>query len=272
MTSDILQLEIAGIGVALTITDPGMIARVREHYADFIVAAGQPQVNVEVKTIPGARFVPERPGPWVIETQLEKNHLTYRSYFDAGWVDLERRVGGLETAPEADLENFLRVLYAHLCLRHGGLLLHASGVVKGQAGYVFFGASGNGKTTVAQLSLGLGYIVLSDDLVILKTSGDQCRVFGVPFRGTLPEAPRTNAVGNLTGLFALAKDTRHYLVEMSKSRAVSRLAACAPFVMTEPAHAGQVMKICAELATRVPVRELHFSRDAGFWEVIHEPN
>ncbi|MBI5303648.1 MAG: hypothetical protein HY868_16045 [Chloroflexi bacterium] len=267
---NVIELDIAGIRVALDIADAAMRVKVRERYAAFIVAEGRPQVRVRVEVVAEARFVPARPGPWVIETALAGNRLTYRSYFDAGWVDLDGGEGAVKIAPHADVENFLRVLYAHLCLRAGGLLLHAAGVVRDQAGYVFFGESGSGKTTTARLSLDLGCAVLSDDLVILKKDGDSFRVFGVPFRGEMMEAPRTNLSAHLAGLYALAKDTRHYLAPVVSSRGVSRLAACVPFVMSQPANAGRVMKICADLVAHVPVRELHFSRDDGFWKVIDE--
>jgi hypothetical protein len=131
---------------------------------------------------------------------------------------------------------------------------------------VFFGPSGSGKTTTARLSS--AHTILSDDLVIIKKVAHQYRVFGVPFRGDLPEAPRTNASAELRGLFAIVKDTRHFLAPLALPEAVARLAQCVPFVMAQPETARRVTDICADLAARVPVRALHFRRDDGFWEII----
>jgi len=268
--SNLIEIEIAGIRVELEIPHAAMSGRVRERYAEFIVADDRPHTRVRVEVNAGARFLSPRPGPWAIETYLDGNHLIYRSYRDAGWVNLDRGSGLLQLAPEAEIENFLRVLYAHLCLRAGGLLLHAAGVLCQSAGYVFFGASGSGKTTVAHLALDLGHTIVSDDLVILRQRGETWHVFGVPFRGDLWQAPRANAVGALAGLWSLVKDSQHYTVATPSSRAVSQVAACVPFVTSNPVNAQRVVHLCADLVAQVPVRELHFCRDAGFWSVLNE--
>ena len=268
--SNLVNLEIAGIRTALEIFNDKMLAKVRERYAAFIGNEARPQVLVRVQVVPGARFVEPRPGPLIVETTFDGSRLTYRSYTDAGWADLDRGEGELQLAPETDAENFLRVLYAHLCLREGGLVLHAAGVLRERGGFVFFGESGSGKTTTSRLSMELGYTVLSDDLVILRKRDDTYRVYGVPFRGEMMEAPRTNASGNLVGLYTLVKSQQHELIALAPSRAISRLTSCIPFVITDPTSAGRVMQICSDLVAHVPVRELHFSRDSGFWRIIDE--
>jgi hypothetical protein len=109
---------------------------------------------------------------------------------------------------------------------------------------------------------------LSDDLVIIKKQAARFSVFGVPFRGDLPEAPRTNAVADLQGLFALVKYSEHRISPMPAPEAVARLSACLPFVLTHSANAQRVTEICADLSAAVPVRKLFFRRDDKFWEVI----
>jgi hypothetical protein len=128
-------------------------------------------VILRIEVYAGTRFIPVRSGPWIIELTEDGGRLNYRSHFDAGWVEIEGGRGFLEIAPEADVENFLRVVYAQLILRAGGLLLHAAGIVRGQSSFVFFGPSGSGKTTAARLSQ--EHTVLSDDLVIVKIVNDR---------------------------------------------------------------------------------------------------
>lgn len=268
MAAHSVVLNIAGTRVALAIADAAMLANVRKRYAEFIVVEGQSPITVQVKVSPGARFIEPQPGPWVIETARHGNRLNYRSYFDAGWLDLARGVGRLEIAPDTEVENFLRVLYAHLCLRDGGLLVHAAGILRGNQGYVFFGPSGSGKTTITTLALEQGYTALSDDLVIIKKQGEAYCVYGAPFRGEMPAAPRTNRSARLEGIFCLAKDTQHHIVNLPAPVSVARLAAAAPFVMEEPAQAHQVIRFCADLMAHKPIRELHFRRDAGFWSQV----
>jgi hypothetical protein len=55
---------------------------------------------------------------------------------------------------------------------------------------------------------------------------------------------------------------------MAPAHAVAQLAASVPFVMGQPAAAKEVVQICTGLAAQVPVRTLHFRRDAGFWSLL----
>jgi hypothetical protein len=80
------------------------------------------------------------------------------------------------------IENFLRVVFAHVALEKGALLLHGAGVVRGGSAYVFFGPSGSGKTTVTSLSK--GDRILSDDLVMIVPEGRGFAACSVPFRGS----------------------------------------------------------------------------------------
>ena len=263
-----VRLDIAGIAVALEIADADKRASVRERYREFIAPDREPQAVIRVKVSTGARFIPMKPGPWIIETSYDQGHLKYRSHFDEGHVDLERGAGVLEIAPETDVENFLRVLYAHLCLRAGGLLLHAAGVVCDGAGFVFFGPSGSGKSTASRLSL--DKTILSDDLIILRIVDGKARVYGVPFRGDFPEAPRVNTSADLRGLFALVKAPEHAIAHIDPPAALARLLACMPFVIIDAVHAKRAVETCAQIIERVPVRALRFRLDSGFWGEIYE--
>jgi hypothetical protein len=261
-------IKIAEITVALEIADAGKREQLGERYREFTVSDSEPQARIRVEVSDDARFIPMEPGPWIIETTYERGRLNYRSHLDAGWMDIEGGECLVKIAPEADVENFLRVLYAHLCLKAGGMLLHAAGVVRGGAGYVFFGPSGSGKTTTARLSL--DKTVLSDDLVILRIEGDKARVHGVPFRGDFPEAPRVNTSADLRGLFTLVKAAEHRIEDVARPEAVARLLGCMPFVMVDGAHTKRAIEICSQIIERVPVRALRFRRDPGFWREIND--
>lgn len=268
MSEDRLELVIAGIHTAMEIADPPMRAWARGRYAEFLTEPSPAAGAVRVQVVTGARFLEFRPGPLRIETSVEGSRLTYRSYVDAGWFDLETGDGSLQLAPEIDVENFLRVVYAHQCLRHRGLLLHAASVIRNGQGYVFFGASGSGKTTAARLSL--QNTVLSDDLAMVGLRDDGWKLFGVPFHGQFADAPPCNAVAPLAGVFALSKAEAHLIEPLERADAVQQLVACVPFVMQSPVRAKQVLDLCAALATQVPTARLFFRRDPGFWEVVDE--
>ncbi len=267
--TDVLTVRIAGLTVTLDLVgcdDPAR-ARIFERYKNFLVPMQSAAPTIRIRVEQGPDYLPfPSSREWQIRTTSDKGHIEFESHFEKGWVDYSAGEGALVMRERGDPENFLRVLFAWLCLDQQGLLIHASGVISQGKGYVFMGASGSGKTTAARLSL--HRTVLSDDMVIVKKEGERFYLYGVPFQGDFPEAQRTNASAELHRIFALAKDSDHFVSPLGVAEAVARLTACVPFVMSQPANAQKVIHICEELGKQVPIRELHFRPDARFWEVI----
>lgn len=267
-----LNLEIAALPIRLIFY--GADAARQMHWSEVYQAfrslnnASAPLVEAIIE--PGEPFLPFQPPAWRVVTSFQDERIDILSHLERGWFDLNAGQGRLTLRPTGNPENYLRVVYAWRCLAHDALLLHASGVIRNGRGYVFFGHSGSGKTTLARLSSDA--LILSDDLVILKCeeADDRpiVRVFGIPFRGDLSEAPRANASAPLYGLYSLVKDDHHQLDRMERHEAVGRLASCAPFVMSQPQNAQRVLKLCDEITRRVAVQTLHFRRDPAFWSVL----
>lgn len=266
-----LCISIAGMRITLLLGELGSAdrARIVGRYADFAVADNRRTPSLQLRAEPGPPFVPFQNGVgWQIRTVARGNRIEFESHLEAGWIDRDTGQGSLVIRPEGNPENFLRVLYAWFCLENDAILLHAAGVIREGRGYVFFGPSGSGKTTISRLSLEQS--VLSDDLVILKRHDGIIRVYGVPFRGDLPEAPRANASADLDGLFMLVKDSDHRIAYVPHFEAVAHLTSCVPFVTSDRENAERVIDICAMIEERTPVRALHFRPDPGFWRVIDE--
>lgn len=267
-----IAVSIADIPIVLRIPDPVQHARMLQHYEDFLVdeqALPAARAVIDVVVRPGARFIPIEPGPWIIQVSYHGGRYTFKSYLETGWVDLTTRQGEVVMAPEGNLENFLRGLYAWLALEDGGLLLHAAGLVRNERGYVFFGASGSGKTTVTRMSSAQSTI-LSDDLVILRFQDGVLFVCGVPFRGALMEAPRVNRRAPLAGLYRLHKNEQHALETLPRPVALAELLGSSPFLVKDPQINQELVGVCARVHAAVPVQRLHFRKDNGFWKVIDE--
>jgi hypothetical protein len=262
-----LIISIANMAVALETEDEHVAERIRHRYAAFLDPTAAPRFVITLEITPGALFIPPEPGPWVIESSYSQDKLTFLSYTERGQVNLQTGVGWLEMAPTAHIENFLRVAYAWLCLQNGGLLLHAAGAIRNGHGFVFFGPSGAGKTTTSRLAARTADVV-SDDLVIIGCDDGRCTLHGVPFKGELSDAPRANQSAPLVGLYRLRQDTGHYLEPIPRVKAVAELAAASPFIVREPALADRLLEVCSRIAKTVPVQQLHFRRDDGFWKVI----
>jgi hypothetical protein len=262
-----ILVKIASFVVALNTSDTGVAQSLEQRYHEFLGSNETPDISVTLKIVPGALYIEPKPGPWIIESSYENDRLVYCSYQERGQVDLISGEGYLEMDPTTQVDNFLRTIYAWLCVTNDALLLHSAGVIRDGFGFVFFGPSGAGKTTTSRLASRRGHVV-SDDLVIISCDENGCTLHGVPFKGELSEAPRANQQAPLKGLYRLRQDTSHYLEPISHIKAVADLVAASPFIVREKRLSEQLMKVCSKIAKCVPVQQLHFKRDDGFWEVI----
>lgn len=273
MRDDSLWLTVAGLSVRLdaaalpTQRRLGLSAR----YGDFLgaaVAAGAPVAALTVAEVDGDDFLPWADNAALpLRVEWVGERLWVASPWERGWFDPARGAGAVTLRPRGELENFLRVMMAWLCLQRGGLLLHACGLRAGACGYLFAGPSGAGKSTVAALSPGA--TVLSDDLVIVRPVRGRYRVYGTPFHGSTSTAARCAGSAALAGIFFLVQAPTHALVPLEGPAALAQLAATTPFVTTLPAGAALTLGVCARLLSQVAPQALHFRPDAGFWEVIY---
>ena len=268
---NLFTISIAGLPVTLDLSGCASCTqeRIFEHYNAFRAPHQETLFTVRIQTESGSAFIPfHESSVWQIRTRESNGCVEFESHLEKGWINRRTGQAELTLRDNSDPENFLRVLYAWLCLEHEGLLLHSSGVVRNGKGYAFFGPSGSGKTTITRLAQ--DHTILSDDLVIIRKKNGRFYLYGVPFRGDLPEAPRTNASADLAGLFMLVKDTQHRVELVSISESIARLSACAPFVMAQFSNTSTVLSLCQDLARQVPVKALHFQKNDGFWRVIDE--
>lgn len=282
----VIVLSVGGLRIALDATAlPSSLRRgMLWDYSPFLLAdadgschpANELNVDliVHLAVADGPHFVDPTPGhSWHIETRYERGRLSYASYHEQGWLDFAAHCGHLLLRRQAQPENFLRVAFAHLALAHRGLLLHASGLLHHGRGYVFFGHSGAGKSTVASFAP-TGSTLLSDDLVLLRLhQGHGCALpqlwlHGVPFRGEALPAPRPNVAAPVAGLLALRQATGHGLTSLPAPQAAAQLLACTPFINGNPAACRQAMAVCLAIARAMPVHTLAFARNPGFWQLL----
>jgi len=267
-----MNFTIAGLETSLEIEGEisDSLKETLDYYKDFSCSSSDRAFRIKARTEEGEVFIKPVPGPWEVRTQIEGERMRFTSYLEQGWFNLTRGEGELVLRPKGNPENYLRHLYGYRCLDHNALLLHAGGVIRNEAAYVFFGPSTSGKSTA--ISLSSGSAVLSDDIVLLKIEGNEqkksVRAYGVPFRGTYIEAPRTNASAVVRRIYRLQKASEHRVEDLTSSKAVSELSASIPFVMSQPANAMRALQISQMIVNTVPVVMLYFRKDAGFWDII----
>lgn len=260
-----IQLSIAGLTVSLTCEAKTLTGRLRERYRLFLT--DEPADVHAVVRVAGSRRT----------SALLDTGTTFRDgllYFTApgyeGAIDVDAGRADLTISsqqPVEEIEYFLRVIHAVLAFERGGLLFHAAGIVRGDRGYLFFGHSGSGKTTVARLSA--EYTVLNDDLVLILPADAGWRVHATPFWNPTQVEP-TREDAPLTAMFRLVQNKQVFTEELRPSQAVAEVIANVPVIPDDPRRTPELLVRCRRLLRSVPAYQLHFLPDDSFWHAVED--
>lgn len=138
------------------------------------------------------------------------------------WVLPDLQNGQVGWSPMLLFNPILEVCILTILAREGGFLLHASGLAYQDRGFVFTGASGTGKSTLAGWFAEKGAQVLSDERMILRRNHSPVRMFGTPWIGS--GAFASNASAPLSRLFCIRHgQDEHRFESLPASRIVSLL-------------------------------------------------
>jgi hypothetical protein len=208
------------------------------------------------------------------EIEVDGWTLSYHLTGAEGYLDAATGAGWLKlTADEhlahGGLANFLRIAYALLLIRQQGFLFHSAGMIRDGRGYLFYGHSGSGKSTISRLSRQQATI-LSDDLVAVRKQDGIWQAHGTPFWGDLRAHPKTSASAPLQGVFGLVKAPQARVEPLPPVLAVADVVSSVPTVCIDPGPSAQLVDLCADLAACVPCYRLHFPKNNSFWSVIDE--
>ena len=193
------------------------------------------------------------------------------------WAEIVRAPLGAELAvDEADahfqgaFENLFRVLVAYqLLMREGAFVMHSAGIADGDDGFLFFGRSGAGKTTLSGLSKDRGLRVLSDELNALRPRDDgTIELLPMPFAGDFGQDNISLEPCTLRGLYALEQGDAPASRPCSRPQAISRITASCPFTNVDPSLDEPLFTQVGALVQRMPVRILTFALDGSFWDVV----
>ncbi len=159
--------------------------------------------------------------------------------------------------------NLLRSIYSVLVIRNGGLVLHASGILRGDKAYIFFGPSESGKSTVANLSS--DFTILDDDSIYIskgnKISNGMNNCYNASGRRVKGNFP-------IRGLYKLTKDKEVYLEKLTLSRALSELFTIPALLNKRLNWHEKLLVNISGLVAEVPCFDLHFKKDNSFWQCI----
>lgn len=258
-------LVVAGLPVRLEFENSDLVKDLSGQYVDFLGEMPADFVaRIDWRATNRAAFCGY---PTVVFTE---DAVTLRGPGYEGAANLNDGRASLKISmmqPERGVDYFLRLIYALLAFRAGGIMLHGAAVARKNFAYIFFGKSGSGKTTVSRLTA--DGIVLNDDLIVLMPGDEHWVAHATPFTNINQVAPHA-ASAPVAGIYRLVKDQAVYLEKMSLAMAVSELLASVPVMASEPRYARVLVKRCEKLADIYPVSHLHFRKDTDFWRLIEK--
>lgn len=267
-----LTVTIAGITVCFEGLSAELIEAARRRYGPF-VSGEHPQHRVAVGRGETLYLDPAKSDYLRLE---ERHHPEGTVLLSSNFAAIRRPGGGRnelklsspsnEKAALQGIENCLRWIVADLAVQRGGFVLHSSGLVRDGRAHVFFGPSGAGKSTVAGLSPDC--LLLSDDLVLLLRQGGNWKAATTPFQGTLAQEAKERGVYPLAGLYRLVQRPEAELVPLSAAVSAGMVLACCPFIGDETVRRESLLPLVEDCTRSVPTRELRFSKDPSFWDVI----
>lgn len=159
------------------------------------------------------------------------------------------------------------VIISNLLGRGRGVELHSCGIIDREGrGRLFVGVSGAGKTTTAGLWADDAKGIVSDDRVIVREHDGAMWMYGTPWHG---EAELSMAEGvPLAGVYLLVQSETNELRAVSHAAAIAGLFRCTFPLFFDATAVDFTLEFLARLASAVPVRELHFTRDRAAVELV----
>lgn len=230
--------------------------------------AAPPALHLELVSQPPFDLAPpadNAPAPAVVAAHGASLRVTHRGF--RAQLDPWARSGRLWRA-EPDgvgLAIALRVALSAALPLHGGLPLHAAGIVFAGDGLACFGPSGAGKSTLAQCALRAGLSVLSDEQVTLLL--DPPRLLGSGFWGALDGPASAATLAPLRALIELDRGPACALTALAPEAALRRLLG----VLLVPPHPElwrAALVVASSFTRAVPAWRLAWHPDRPPWEEL----
>ncbi len=268
-------IEIANIRCLMKSEEINLISLVKAQYEGFI-SQEQPDIEIQIydntnrhkyRAFASAGPRPNRSHPNIV---LKGTKVFFAGSDFDGYIDIKNRRGeaALTHLSAVPLESCLRICYSLMAIIHNGFLLHSAGVATGKKGYIFYGPSESGKTTITRLAPPSNTI-LSDNITLIRKLNGFYKAFGTPFYGDLSR-PGINASAQVKSLFLLKKDKKVYLQRLKHTETLSSLLSSVLFFTTESNITKRLFNLCCDLCAAIPIYELHFVPDGTFWRHIND--
>ena len=135
-----------------------------------------------------------------------------------------------------------------------GFLIHAAGVKDNEAGYLFSGISGIGKSTMSKLWHEQGAIVINDDRLWIQKIDNEWKMFNTPMTYYIQE-PK---MANLSKIFLLSQSPENYITQISNTQgALQVITNCIQHLFDREMTTSH-LDLIFEMANQTPIYKLGF--------------
>ncbi len=266
ISSNTLQLDVGGVTFQLGLPSEELYTFFQAHYHSFL---SDIPTRWKVALAVDSSLRGQK-AEWVEHNGAVTR---YKLGPEEGWIDLDEQQASVTISRPADARMGLNHVLSYICLQelprhHNALYIHGAGVVIGGGGYIFFGASGQGKSTVSRLAKGVGQ-VLSDEGVIARLGSNGATLASSPFwgTGTPIEEIRPVRVGDvpLRAMYSLVHAPRFELSPLRPAVAVMELLTSEKIATERVASANVWLEVAQKLVAEVPLYRLGFLPTPELW-------
>jgi hypothetical protein len=258
-------ISIADVPVLFRTEDHSFAEAIARRYNAFASDA-TPVARVEVIT--GEKFsrISGKP-PISVAIDADNIDIRYGSSMRCSF-DTKESAGTMRTSgDEKAFDIGLRALLTVLLPRHNALLFHGAATVSEGQGFLFFGPSGAGKTTIARLSNDAGKRILADELAAVRCTDGRFLLYGTPFWGEFQGRPEPSGYP-LAALVEPVKDGAVRIEDASPADMAVALLKSVFNCRCDPAHNAVMLDRIASLAGSVPGKRMRFDKSPAFWNVL----
>lgn len=260
-----IKLDIAGMKIEVSFWQAELSHILNQRYKAFI-ASGEVQYNIVFNW----EHTDDASNLLIPDISFDRTGVRLTGSGYTGYYDIANKKGELTcstSTPVEAIDYFLRVIVAVVAFETQGILVHGAGILHKERGYLFFGQSGSGKTTISKLSV--EDIVLNDDLVILMPQNEAWVIYGTPFWNPSQIIPKPN-VASLEAMYLLKKDELVYIAPFKPSQALAEFLANVPIIIACERYSQLIIDRCIRILEAVPTYQLHFLPEKSFWRVIDD--
>ena len=269
-----LKIEIAGVCAKIVCQDKEFVLGIDEQYRNFLSTAEEDFVfyvdsEVQPSLVPnasegidyGEQNIVLIPGKWKYSIVLDEDR-----QIKLGSIDITGAKVRLHLLPGLKIGSYFHLVFMY-AIRHfltyqGGLLLHASGLIREGKGFVFCGPDEGGKSTIANMAPA-SLIAADDSLAVRKVNG-ACWLHTVPWG----RRDSKSVSAPIAKLFFLHKARDLEVKEIALIEAVKEFLANTFFDTSDELIYARTLETVHYLAERVRCYELYFPLTGDYIDAL----